>query len=369
MAKILAIENGKAKPLEQIRFTEEARLQDYLEQYPELIPVEDIDENAPPLFCIGREVGVSSGSEDLLFVDKSGLLTVVETKLAKNREARRTVVGQILEYASYTFQWTSDEVYDIANAYLALDRVPLIYRGCTLDEAMMKLNDDNFSPDNFRENIDNNLRNGKIRLIIAVDELVEQLRTTVDFVNSNSRFDLLLLQVKTFRESETKEILIPSLFGQKVKPPERHYWTEEAFLNEVDKRGTDIARPAMALLEFAKREGKVRFGTGTVTGSFTFGERKLGLTIFTVYTDGKLGFNLGWMVSWQRVKNKEELFEAFAAELNQIPGINPLPEGAFVQIGYDALPHQTVEFLAQGDNLDKFKDSVLSLCERIEVEV
>ena len=204
MAKILVIEGEKEMTLDETGFAFEGKLQDYLGKYPSLIPIEDIDENAAPLLCIGREVGVPSGSIDLLFIGKDGVLTVVETKLAKNPEARRTVIGQILEYASYIYTWTADNVYEIANVYLKRD----------LDEAVGKLGDEDF-----RANVEQNLRSGKIRLLIAVDKLVEPLRATVTFLNENSNFDILLLQVKNFEESESRKVLIPTLFGYKPPPP------------------------------------------------------------------------------------------------------------------------------------------------------
>jgi len=109
MAKILIVEGDKATPLDQAKFTEEGKLQEYLEQYPSLIPLGDVVEGASVLLCIGREVGVPSGSIDLPFIDKDGVLTLVETKLAKNPEARRTVVGQVIEYASYIYGWTTEK--------------------------------------------------------------------------------------------------------------------------------------------------------------------------------------------------------------------------------------------------------------------
>lgn len=78
----------------------EAELQTFLKEHPDLIPLEEIDLKAQPLLCIGWEVGLASGTESILYIDPSGLLTVVETKLKRNPEARREVVGQILEYAA-----------------------------------------------------------------------------------------------------------------------------------------------------------------------------------------------------------------------------------------------------------------------------
>ena len=137
--KILLIDGGRVTPLSETEFTGEGKLQDYLEKYPTLIPLADIVEGASDLICIGREVAAGPGSIDLLCIDKDGLLTVVETKLRRNREARREVIGQIIEYASYVSQWTPNDVYRIASEYFAKStRVPESYKGKTLDETVVE---------------------------------------------------------------------------------------------------------------------------------------------------------------------------------------------------------------------------------------
>lgn len=363
-AKILLIAGGKATPLDETRFTLEGKLQDYLENYPSLIPLGEVVEEASDLLCIGREVGIPSGSIDLLFIDRDGILTIVETKLARNPEARRTVVGQIIEYASYIYDWTVDKVYEVANAYLGED----------LSEVMGRFVGGDFSPEDFRNSIEQNLRKGKIRLLIAVDELVEPLRATITFLNKNSNFDILLLSVKNFEESENRKVLIPTMFGYTPPPPplseERHYWTEAEFLKDVIDKGCEkeVAGTIRKLLEFAKSNGRIKWGTGAVRGSFTFYEPRMRLSIFTVYSSGDMSLNPGWMIAWRRVKRREEILESFRAELNQIPGINTFPEGAFYQLSGDAYRTRKVQFLTSGNNLEQFKNAVLSLCQKIEAE-
>ncbi len=73
-----------------------------IERYPEVLPGKQIDPGSddPPRFALlRREVPVAGGSLDHLLVDQHGVLTLVETKLAENPEARREVVGQMLDYA------------------------------------------------------------------------------------------------------------------------------------------------------------------------------------------------------------------------------------------------------------------------------
>src|SRR5262245_21295106 len=78
-------------------FPDEASLHSLIEQSPQLLPLA----GSPRLTIVGREVRLGSGSADLIGVEPNGRLVVVEVKLARNAEARRAVVAQVLTYAAY----------------------------------------------------------------------------------------------------------------------------------------------------------------------------------------------------------------------------------------------------------------------------
>ena len=81
------------------RKVEEGWLQELIRKNPDLLPVPDIEPAYAPLVSIECEVPTQVGSIDNLYVSPTGLLTIVETKLWRNPEARRQVVGQIIDYA------------------------------------------------------------------------------------------------------------------------------------------------------------------------------------------------------------------------------------------------------------------------------
>jgi hypothetical protein len=367
--KILLIDGGKVTPLSETEFTGEGKLQDYLEEYPTLIPLADIVEGASDLICIGREVSAGSGSIDLLCIDKDSLVTVVETKLRRNREARREVIGQIIEYASYVSQWTADDVYRIANEYFAKStKVPESYKGKTLDVIMAEIGGEECGDEDFRSRIEQNLRDGRIRLIIAVDDLIEPLRATVTFLNSHSNFDVLLLQVTDFQESEAKKVLVPLLFGYATKSTgrgsrETKYWDEVSFLADTKDRCTPkVAATVKKLYKFTKDNAdELSWGKGVSYGSFTFRKSRRGVlaSVFTVNSNGSGYIGFGPMVS---TGINGDVLRAFRAKLNEIPGIN-IPVEA-VELG--KFPSFTLEALTKEDNLKNFQDAVLALCQQIE---
>ena len=368
MSRILLIDGKRVTPLNKTRFTEEGKLQDYLEQYPNLIPLGDIVEGASDLLCIGREVVAGSGSIDLLCTDKDGLLTIIETKLRRNPESRREVVGQIVEYASYVCQWSADDIYRIANGYfLKSNKAPKSYKNRTIDDIMSEIVGDEFSDEEFRISIGQKLRDGKLRLIIAVDELVEQLRATVTFLNSYSSFDLLLLQVSDYQESEARKVLVPLLFGYATKSKETgrqtKQWDDESFLKDTgDKCEPEIADTIVKLYQFSRENADlISWGKGTSYGSFTFRKHKQGIpvSVFTFNSTGWGNICFGELVA---KGVKEGIIGNFGTALNKIPGIS-IPEDA---MSLGKFPSVTAEAMTTADNLRSFEEAVLTLCQHIE---
>jgi len=274
MAKILLMEGGQIRPIESSKFKQEAVLQDYLAQYPELLPLHEVEDNPAPMIAIGREVAVPSGAIDLLFLDTSGRLTVVETKLAKNPQVRREVIGQIIEYASFLCQWDADKIEQQANEYLT----PRGKSETGLFEALASKSRDSDLPldaDAFRSKLEENLHMGNIRLVIAVDELVEPLRATVSFLNSFSAFDLLILQLRDFELDRDKRVFIPSLFGyagpSKTTRPPALQWNTERFLQQASERSPENLPILKRLVEFSEGEKAIVWGRGASIGTFRVG--------------------------------------------------------------------------------------------------
>jgi hypothetical protein len=77
-------------------FPDEATLHRLVEETPALLPLS----GSPQLAVVGREVLLGSGYADLLAVETTGRMAVIEVKLARNSEARRAVVAQVLAYAA-----------------------------------------------------------------------------------------------------------------------------------------------------------------------------------------------------------------------------------------------------------------------------
>ena len=78
----------------------ESWLQALIFDYPELLPVAQIEPAFGTPIPVAREVACSHGSIDNLYLTPDGEIILVETKLWRNAQARREVVAQTLDYVS-----------------------------------------------------------------------------------------------------------------------------------------------------------------------------------------------------------------------------------------------------------------------------
>jgi len=104
--------NGAAVQQNTAAYANEAELEAMIVQNPDIVPgftLGDVE-------VVGQQINLNGGSLkiDVLLIDRSGLLTVVEAKLARNGESRREIVAQGLDYASalaeYEFFGLDDEL-------------------------------------------------------------------------------------------------------------------------------------------------------------------------------------------------------------------------------------------------------------------
>ena len=111
---VVVEKTGGTKRLERLTFDEreidEGWLQNLMHDNPGILPVNDFDPGFGPLIPIGREIGTDVGPIDNLFVSPNGLLTIVEAKLWRNPQARREVVGQVIDYAKEVSRWGYEEL-------------------------------------------------------------------------------------------------------------------------------------------------------------------------------------------------------------------------------------------------------------------
>jgi len=145
-----------------------------------LIPIGEIEPIFDGLLPLARELPVGGGFLDLVYMNVDGYLTLVETKLWRNPEARRPVVAQIIDYATDLSRWSYDQLRQAVR-----DRGDVVTAGCS-DPLLTLARDgdvDDFDERAFTDCVARNLRLGRFVLLIVGDGIHEGVERMADFLN------------------------------------------------------------------------------------------------------------------------------------------------------------------------------------------
>jgi hypothetical protein len=346
--------NGKWVEVESVSYKVEADLQTLIANSPSIIPVEEIMNGAPPFVLGVREFGLpGSGNTDILLFNEDGNIGVIECKLASNAEIKRKVIGQILEYAAYL--WTT--------SYEDLDAKVKTISGSSLAESMKNLAEKpDWDPNQFREDLQQNLQNGTFNLIVAVDHINEELKRTIDYLNEcgNTAFSFHALELHKYTSGST-EMLVPHMYGKipQDKPllGGSRFRSEEGFLEHAETNvSSETFEAVKGLLDWAKENAdRVFWGRGKTYGSYTFHYLREGKTVsvFTVTSIGMLYFNFGYLSKILAVEEVQEFYK----KLQGVKVFARLPEN------YRAFPSIPIEeIIAKGaDGIEVLKQATLAL--------
>jgi hypothetical protein len=206
---------GSASLLERISLSGNAAgqlserwLQEALFAFPEALPVKEIDPHIGPLIPVCMEIETGSGPADIVFVTPTGQVVLVETKLWRNPQARREVVGQILDYAKQLTSWTY-EVFDQKAALAARSEGKhllncLRKRHPEADETV------------FIDGVGRSLATGDFLLLIVGDGIRYGAEALVTFLEryGNLRFGLGLVEVAAYRLPDGQTLLLPRILAK-----------------------------------------------------------------------------------------------------------------------------------------------------------
>jgi hypothetical protein len=351
--------NGEWQPVSSAQYRAETELQKLLAETPALISLDEIKPGVSPPLVAVRECGLpGSGNTDILAFNADGDIVIVECKLAANAEIKRKVIGQVLEYGAYLWGMSYEKLNE------------LIYRRTNQDLAEMirkAVEEPEWDEEELRLTIEETLQSGAFILIIAVDEINEELNRTIKFLNGcgNPNFAFTALEMSRFQSGET-EILVPHVFGiSKTRTPpstsERKKWNEELFFQDVNQQlSPDVIDLIRELYDWSRgKADRVSWGTGKEKGSFTFHYLQNGSTysIFSIYTNGALMLNFGHLTS---VLSRQAIRE-FREKITAIP--------QFEFLSSDSRSYPTISvrdaFRNQPETLRRFKLTIEDFAETI----
>ena len=265
---------GDPTPLEVAKYKGEADLQKLIADHPEVL--ERVTPDDPRRWLlVSREMGIPDSEEtgdrwsiDHLLIDQDAVPTLVEAKLSKNREIRRMVVGQLLEYAAHaTRYWTIEQIRASFEAEQGGDEQARV----RLAEFREQEGAEDGAYEAFWDEVGTNLRADNIRLLFAVDRVPDELEHIVKFLNRNmAHVEVLAVELRQFTSVGTGfRTLVPRVVGHsegrraRASGP-RHTLTMETLLPGFPDGA--VREAARELLERAVRAGAT-LGWGTAGAS------------------------------------------------------------------------------------------------------
>ena len=129
------------------------------------------------------EFPVTVGSVDLVGVSATGSLTVIECKLRANPKIRRNVIGQLFAYGSALWGMSYeafDERWRQRTGTGLADQVAAAAEEQGLD----------FERESFVAAVADNLEDGRFTLLVAVDEITEELQRIIEYLSAHTVADV-----------------------------------------------------------------------------------------------------------------------------------------------------------------------------------
>ena len=326
-------EDGSLEPLTEKSFDTEDILQRLIADYPELLDGEQIRPRDPRRWLlVAREKGIADApdsgnrwSVDHLMIDQDAVPTFVEVKRSSNSEIRRSVVGQMLDYAAHATETMGvaeirrdfgakygDNAEDVLHDFLQ--------PGADADPDAIA--------EAFWDLLATNLAAKRVRLLFVADRIPDELVRVVEFLNEQMpRIEVLAVQIKQF-QGATLRTLVPQVIGRtaaaepKSGPTRRARLTMEQFYEELpDHAAVQAARQLIAAAE--KRGGIVKRMQSSLTVSVQSTRRNAPLTVawlfptMNSYWGGLKGFTIG-QVNWVELPEETQAkFDALYSQMSR----------------------------------------------------
>jgi hypothetical protein len=230
----------------------------------------------------------------------------------------------MFEYAANGhFYWTKEMLRDFAEQ-------SAMQKGMMLEEAIRALQPpDCNSADVFFERVQDNLREGQVRIIFFMEESPMELRSLVDFLNKQmERSEVLLVEARQYSRNGSR-IVVPMLFGyteqaRQVKrsvtvrtAESRKSWTEASYFADAEHRmsATEFKAVRMFYGRCLELGYTISWGTGRDRGSLGIKEPSISSnSLLNVLSDGRLQLNFGQLKGSEGVEKARDRFKGLVAQ-------------------------------------------------------
>lgn len=214
---IFLLSGEKLVEMREQAYDSEDLLQGWLAKYPGLLACGDQLAGSPRRWLLvkreegvpGRDAGGDRWSLDHLFIDQEAVPTLVEVKRGEDTRIRREVVGQMLDYAA------NGVVYWPAERLRADFETRCAAEGKDAGEVFRDSLGDDLDAERFWDDVEQNLRSGRIRLVFVSDLIPPGLRRVIEFLNERmSPTEVAGVEIRQYVGQGNLTTLVPRVVGQ-----------------------------------------------------------------------------------------------------------------------------------------------------------
>ena len=323
----------KLVEMREAAYESEDLLQRLLATYPNLLAGDQMNRQAPRRWLlIGREApvpgeldGAGRWSVDHLFLDQDAVPTLVEVKRSSDTRIRREVVGQMLDYAAN------------AVAYWPVEQVKAQFErrcdseGRSAEQELEAFLGPEGDPAAFWQLSKTNLQAGRIRMVFVADEIPDELRRVVEFLNVQmDPAEVLAVEIKQYTGQEM-QTLVPTVIGKTEEATLRkggevgskRQWDERSFFEDLaQQRNPAEVGAARGILDWCQAQGlRIWWGQGRQHASFVpiFDSAGPSYQLFYVSATGPVEIYFQWYANKAPFTQETKRLELMH-RLNEIPG-------------------------------------------------
>jgi hypothetical protein len=325
-------------------YDSEDLLQQLLAKYPDLLAGDQMDDAVPRRWLLvsreaslpSEEDGTGRWSVDHLFLDQDGIPTLVEVKRSSDTRIRREVVGQMLDYAANAVAYWPEETirarFEARCESHGADPVEMV------SDLRESERGDQAQVEAFWSQVKTNLQAGRIRLVFVADEIPQELKRIVEFLNTQmDPAEVLAVEIKQYVADQLRT-LVPRVLGQRAKSVRgKKKWDEISFFAQLESRcSAEEAEVARRILGWAREKGlRIWWGEGSRDGSFfpVVDHRGTSNTLIAVWTYGRA--EVQFQHTTQPPFDDEAKRLELVRRLNEIPGVSVRDDAIFRRPAFD----------------------------------
>lgn len=186
----------------ETRGYDEAFIQRLVFNHPALLPLNEIDPTCIDPVPICDELPTRAGPLDVFMITPTGMPVLVECKLWNNPQARREVVGQIIDYAKELQRWSYED----------LQRACAGRKGSDFELfRFMASHSASLDQKTFIDNVTRNLRDGRCVLLVVGDGIREGVEAIGEYLTASGalQFSFGLVELPVYETPSGERLVTP----------------------------------------------------------------------------------------------------------------------------------------------------------------